>query len=125
MKLPNGAKAQVDVRGKLIGYCLNKSHRRGRHKTLVFEAVLGITTQHAEALAEALLSAAAQLDAKIKDRSDDAIKYEIELPVTGPRGTALVISGWVIERDEDFPRLTTCYVKPRGGGSSAKRTQIA
>ena len=122
MKLPNGSKAYVDLRGKLLGYCLNKSHRRGRNKAIVFESVLGITADHAGALAEQLLSAAAQLDAKIKDRSADAIKYEIELPVTGPRGTAIVVSGWVVESNDDIPRLTTCYVKPRRGASGGKRT---
>jgi hypothetical protein len=85
VKLPNGAKAHLDVAGKLVGYCLNKSHRRGKNKALVFETVLGITAENAHILVESLRDAAANLDAKIKDRSDDAIKYEILLPVTGPR----------------------------------------
>jgi len=123
VKLPNGSRARVDIQRKLVGYCLNKFHKRGRNKAIIFEAILGITAQNASILAEALLQAAAELDAKIKDRSDDATKYEIVLPVTGPRGTALVVSGWVIEEDEEIPRLTTCYVKPRTGGSRDKRAE--
>src|SRR5436305_1841178 len=123
MKLPNGSRANVDIQGKLLGYCLNRSHRRGRNKALIFEAVLGVTPENAQILRDALLGAAAHLDAKIKDQSDDATKYEIVLPVTGPRGTALVVSGWVIEAGDEIPRLTTCYVKRRTGGSHAKRTE--
>ena len=123
MKLPNGSRALVDVQGKLVGYCLNKSHRRGRNKAIVFETVLGITGKNASILADALLQAAAQLDSKIKDQSDDATKYEILLSVTGPRGTAQVVSGWVVEKGDDVPRLTTCYVKPRTGGSRDKRIE--
>jgi len=111
MKLPNGNRAQIDVRQKLIGYCLNKSHRTGRHKARVFESVLGITPKNAGLLADALRLAARESDAKIKDESIDATKFEIECFVTGPRGAAVVRSGWIIERDTEIPRLTSCYVK--------------
>ena len=121
MKLPNGERARVEIKRKLIGYCLDRSHPTGRHKARVFESALGITRDNAEILADALRQAARGLNAKIKDRSDDATKYEIELKVTGPRGTAVVLSGWIIEEGSDIPRLTTCYVKrtPTGGSHAA------
>src|SRR4051812_4836696 len=115
MKLPNADRARVDVQRKLIGYCLNMSHRTGRHKARVFASALGITTENATVLADALRAAARDGDAVVKSRSSDATKYEIAFIMSGPRGTAVVLSGWVIERDVDVPRLTTCYVKPTGG----------
>jgi len=118
VKLPNGQWAIIDVRNKLIGYCLDKTHPVGKHKARRFESVLGITAENAQILADALRMAASELDAKIKERSADAVKYEIQLSVAGPRGTATVLSGWVIERGTDIPRLATCYVakrKSRGG----------
>jgi hypothetical protein len=90
MKLPNGDRTQVDVARKLIGYCLNHLHRTGRHKARVFESVLGITTDNADILASALRDAAREENAKMRESSDDAAKYEIEFTLTGPRGTALV-----------------------------------
>jgi hypothetical protein len=123
MKLPNGFRAQVDVKRKVLGYCLNPSHRTGRHKARIFDSVLGITASNAQILVEALFAAARNGDAKIKDRSSDAIKYEIELDVSGPSGSARVISGWIVEEGEDLPRLTTCYVKPAAKGAlRGKRT---
>ena len=94
MKLPNGERARVDVQRKLIGYCLNRSHRTGRHKAQVFESAIGVTDQNAELLSDALKAAARDGDARVKSRSADATKYEIEFTLTGPRGTAVVRSGW-------------------------------
>ena len=36
--------------------------------------------------------------------------YVLDFPVQGPRGEAMVRSGWIIRQGEDFPRLTSCYV---------------
>src|SRR2546430_6888334 len=118
MKVPNGDHAEIDIQGKLIGYCLSKRHRTGRHKALVFEQVLGITPSNAQLLADALHEAAELGEARVKDKSADATKYEIEWSVTGPVGTAVVRSGWIIEKGSDVPRLTTCYVRPRPKGAS-------
>src|SRR5439155_9621853 len=118
MKLPNGDHAEIDIQRKLIGYCLNKRHRTGRHKAFVFEQILGITAMNAQILADALREAAQLADARIKERSADAAKYEIESSVTGPVGTAVVRSGWVVEKGSNVPRLTTCYVRPRPKGAS-------
>ena len=112
MKLPNGDRAQIDVAGKLVGYCLNPAHSKGKFKAIVFESVLGVTASHALLLADALAAAAREGDARIKEKSTDAVKYEIECPMTGPAGSAIVRSGWIIEKGTDVPRLVTCYVRP-------------
>jgi hypothetical protein len=36
--------------------------------------------------------------------------YEIRFPVTTDKGTAIVLSAWIIRRGEDFPRLVTCFI---------------
>lgn len=47
MPLPNGDKAVVDIE-KIRAYCLSMVHPRGKHKARVFQAVLGISVEHAE-----------------------------------------------------------------------------
>lgn len=37
--------------------------------------------------------------------------YHVDLPVSGPRGMAPVRAGCIYRAGEDFPRLTTLYVK--------------
>ena len=109
MKLPNGERA--DLGEKLEEYVLNPRHPRGRHKARVFESVLGITRDNQEILANALREAASN--------STDAIStgdegfggtFEIRFRLTADKGTAMVLSAWIIRNGEDFPRLTTCFI---------------
>ncbi|XUP06566.1 hypothetical protein RVR34_08195 [Microcystis aeruginosa FBCC-A68] len=49
MKLPNGELAEISME-KLIGYCLNPEHSRGKNQARVFRSRLGITAENAEVL---------------------------------------------------------------------------
>lgn len=110
MRLPGGDNAIVD-RDKLAGYCLNPEHPRGKHKAHVFATVLGYTLQNVDELRTALMEAAANGDAELtfSDRFGD--RYVIDFQVTGPRGTGIVRSTWILRHGDDAPRLTSCYVK--------------
>lgn len=109
MKLPNGGRA--DLGTKLEAYTLNPQHRDGRHKARVFDAVLGITLANADVLRQALLDAAAYSD-QVEPRGDNGFgeAYVVRFPLTTRKGTATVLSAWIIRHGEDFPRLTTCYI---------------
>lgn len=63
MKLPGGDKAVVDPE-KLIAYCLNPEHPRGKHKARVFANTTGFTVYNAEELRAALLAEAATRNAQ-------------------------------------------------------------
>ena len=109
MKLPNAENAFVDLQ-KLVDYCLNPEHERGKHKARVFAAACGLDASLAETLKEALLSGAEENEA-IFTRSDAfGARYVVECNVQGPDGDALVRSTWIVRQGEDFPRLTSCYV---------------
>lgn len=109
MKIPNGDRAVVDL-AKLRDYCLNPDHLRGRHKARVFAAVLGLTADHAEQLQASLIQAARTEDAAATEHDEYGQRYLIDFIMNGPRGDAMVRSSWIVRRDEDFPRLTSCYV---------------
>ena len=57
--LPNGDRAIFDLR-KLVDYCLNPAHSRGRHKARVFRESLGMGRAEATELRTLLLSGAAR-----------------------------------------------------------------
>jgi len=109
MKLPNGSRC--DLGAKLEDYSLNPTHREGRHKARVFEAVLGITLTNAELLRAAILSAAATSD-EAEARGDNGFGevFNLRFAITTRRGSATVLTGWIVRHNEDFPRLTTCYI---------------
>ena len=109
MKLPNGDKAIIDER-KLVDYCLNFSHLRGRHKARVFEAALGITTLNYWILRNGLRGAAASGNAIAGETDQFDQRFIIDFDVQGPAGTAKVRSAWIVLNAEDIPRLVSCYV---------------
>ncbi|HEV2348292.1 MAG TPA: hypothetical protein VG028_00435 [Terriglobia bacterium] len=109
MKLPGAERAIVDM-AKLRDYCLNEQHPRGRHKARVFSLALGITLADAAVLREALLNAAIEGEAVATERDDYGQRYVVDFEMTGPGGRATVRSTWIVLRQEDFPRMTSCYV---------------
>lgn len=109
MLLPHGDHAIVPLE-KLVEYCLNPEHPRGRHKARVFAAALGITANEAEELQQALLQAAIT-EAAVPAESDDyGQRFVIDFVGEGPGGKARVRSLWIVLHGEVFPRLTSCYV---------------
>lgn len=109
MKLPNCDRAFVDME-KLRDYCLNTNHRRGQHKARVFAAALGLMSDDAEFLQNALLSAAQNYDARPTEEIEHGQLYVLDFPLSGLTGQAMIRSGWIVRKGEDFPRLTSCYV---------------
>lgn len=109
MKLPGGERAYINLE-KLHGYCLNPSHPRGRHKARVFLASLGLSQADAPALREYLARAARTCSAEPAESDEYGDRYILDFECAHGRRHALVRSGWIVLRSEDFPRLTTCFV---------------
>src|SRR5262245_27288596 len=109
MKLPNGVQADLGV--KLEEYVLNPLHRDGRHKARVFEAALGITLANQGVLRQAILAAATDSD-EVAGRGDNGHGevFAIRFLLTTEKGSATVLTAWIILHGEDIPRLTTCYI---------------
>jgi hypothetical protein len=109
MKLPNGEHA--DLGTKLADYSLNPLHRDGQHKARVFQSALGITLANPSILERALREAAAKSD-QTEYRGDNGFgqTFVLRFALTTERGTATVLSAWIVLKNEDFPRLTTCFI---------------
>jgi hypothetical protein len=109
VKLPNGERADLD--DKLGEYVLNPQHEKGRHKARVFASALGITRDNAEILASALRKAAANSsDAVATGDHGFGATFEISFQFKTEKGSARVLSAWIVRKGEDFPRLTTCFI---------------
>ena len=110
MRLPNGARAIVDLR-KLREYCLNPESPRGRHKARVFAAALGLTTSKAPKLRATLLEIARTGEAQEGELDLYGQRYTIDFEMETVVGRAALRSDWIILHGKTVPRLTTCYVK--------------
>ncbi len=109
MKLPNGDRAYLGT--KIEDYVLNPRHWEGRHKSRVFESILGITLANREVLRQAILWAAENSDeAEPLGNNGHGEVYVLRFLLETQRGHATVLTVWIIRDSEDFPRLITCYI---------------
>ncbi|MBM3884041.1 MAG: hypothetical protein FJ387_30775 [Verrucomicrobia bacterium] len=109
MKLPGAARAEIDPR-KLEEYCLSFHHPRGKHKARVFRSALGLTTEHVAELEVRIREAlqTEQCTAGANDRFGR--RYAVDFRWEREGNIAEVRTTWIIRADEEFPRLTSCYV---------------
>ncbi len=82
MKLPNGEQAEISMI-KLVGYCLNPNHPRGKNKARVFRAVLGITAENADYL-NALVRQAA-VEGEVVQQTETSFGQEFKVDWLVPR----------------------------------------
>ncbi|MDH3287847.1 MAG: hypothetical protein OEP48_09030 [Betaproteobacteria bacterium] len=109
MKLPNAARAFVDI-AKLRDYCLDSSHPEGRHKARVFQSALDLTAIDAEFLRRSILDAATEGEAITGEADEYGSRYVVDFELDRGSRKARVRTIWIVRRNEDFPRLATCYV---------------
>lgn len=62
-------------------------------------------------LREGVSRAAAASD-DVEPRGDNGFRevFVLRFPLTTEAGTATVLTAWIVRKDENFPRLTTCYI---------------
>lgn len=108
--LPNHGAADIPD-AKLAGYALNPDHELGRHKARVFASALGITQDNAELLHAAIRAGLPGAPAIKKHADRHGQRYEVDVLVTGPAGSAMVRTACIVREAGGAPQLTSAYVK--------------
>jgi hypothetical protein len=96
---------------KIYEYALNVDHPRGGNKARVFASALGFTVENGDLLIAALREGLPRQAAKLTDQTTHGDLYRVDIPVTGPSGSAIVRTAWILEPGADAPRLISAYVK--------------
>jgi hypothetical protein len=116
MRLPNAENAVVDI-AKLRDYCLNPNHPKGKHKARVFLSELGLTATDADRLRKLILDAVLTTEATVEPSISFGQRYVVDFQVQWEVRFVVsfvtIRSAWIIRKDEDFPRLTTCFIPQR------------
>jgi hypothetical protein len=112
MQIPHCEDAVIELQ-KLRGYSLDLEHSNGKHKARIFFEKLGLIQEDAEYLRNAILDAVCNDDASEAPGNDYGQLYTLDFVMKTEKGQAYVRTGWIIRNNEDFPRLTSCYVLPR------------
>ena len=107
--LPNGDRATLDLR-KLVDYCLDPAHPRGRHKARVFRNSLGIVQADAADLRARLLYAAANETATPLPGDGWGDRWQIDVTVSRQERRAMIRTIWIVRSGEEIPRFVTCWV---------------
>ena len=59
-------------------------------------------------LKDAIIKGLSENDCEIKEQDEYGQRFSVNM-----QKEAVVSTGWIIRTGEDFPRLTTCYIKRR------------
>lgn len=111
-RLPNYENAFIDSR-KLTEYCLNANHPYGKEKAAVFQTVLGVGINEAEILEHEIHAGLALNECVIKSTDTYGVRYTVTMKVCIFERYANLTTGWIILNNENFPRMTTCYIRDR------------
>jgi hypothetical protein len=109
MPLLNFENAYIDDR-KLIDYCLSENHPVGKHKARVFKSALDFSLENFQDLKESILSEIREKEAVMTEINQYGTLYVVDIEVENPPKHAFVRTSWIIRVDENFPRLTSCYI---------------
>jgi hypothetical protein len=109
--LPNYQNA-VLPRVKLEKYVLDLTNPVSKHKAILFKRVLGFVQSDWGLLAKAILDELPYYEAVLGRRNHYGQRYNVTMPIIGPNGrTADVLTAWIIDTGEDYPRFITAYVE--------------
>lgn len=108
-RLPNHERAVLDIR-KLVDYCLNHQHPRGRHKARVFRDALGVTQSDSVWLRSILLAALPNTEATELVSDGFGKRWCVDAPVSRQGKHIVVRTIWIVRTGEDTPRFVTCWV---------------
>lgn len=109
-KLPNSENAHIAIE-KLTEYCLNEFHPSGKYKANAFRLALGITIKDADILKDIILGKLSNSQCEEKTIDEFGKRYAVKMKIRIFDKQADVITSWIILEGENFPRLTSCYIK--------------
>lgn len=109
MKLPNGDLAQISMQ-KLVGYCLNPNHERGKDKARRFNTLLGITAENAEQLYRLIQQAAVAGEVVQQTVTPFGQEFKVDWTIPDTAGIQLRTI-WEIAPHSTQPRLITAFIK--------------
>ena len=111
-KLENFENAFIDI-NKLTEYSINEFHPFGKEKAAVFKSALGIGINEVDLFKNAILAGLAEYECTEKEHDEFGKRFSVIIKIRIFDKEAFVTTGWIIRLGEDFPRLTTCYIKKR------------
>ncbi|HHC24939.1 MAG TPA: hypothetical protein ENK58_05920 [Desulfobacterales bacterium] len=103
-------RAKTDTR-KFTEYALNPNHSVGGDKARVFESALGYNQSNYHGLLHQIRQGVMNNTPVPGKINKFGARYTVDIPVSGPKGGAIVRTGWIYRPGSQVPELTTLFVK--------------
>ncbi|MEU4791436.1 WXG100 family type VII secretion target [Micromonospora tulbaghiae] len=111
---PDFRNPEIDTR-KITAYAMNPEHPVGKNKYRVINAATGLGADDA-ATVEQQIREGVRNGTPIAGKADQyGRRWSVDLPLTGPSGTILVRTAWILDADASAPRLVTISFPPKQG----------
>ena len=100
---------------KLISYSLNKNHKDGGDKAIMFEQHLGFTQDNYQLLLEQIQSKAMDAEVVIGYSDEYGQRYRVDILIVGVElgQEEIVRTGWLVDSNNDTAKLTTVFIRSR------------
>jgi filamentous hemagglutinin len=98
---------------KFTKYLLNPNNKTGKHKAYVFDRVLGYNLSNYKQLIKAIRGGLTKYPVVKIEASEHGLKYTVIMQITGTKGRAAVVTGW-IEFVAGELRFTSARVDKKG-----------
>jgi hypothetical protein len=103
---PDFSKPAIDSR-KIAGYAMNPDHPVGRNKYRVINSTTGLDVGDAANIEEQIRSGVRE-GVPMFGRADQyGQRWSVDVPLSGPKGSIIVRTAWMLEEGSSTPRLIT------------------
>jgi hypothetical protein len=103
---PDFTDAEVDP-GKIAGYAMNPDHPVGRNKYRVIHSATGLDAGDAARIEEQIREGVRNGTPILGKADEYGQRWAVDVPLTGPNGSIVVRSAWIVDTGQTVPRLTT------------------
>jgi hypothetical protein len=98
---------------KIGGYALSPDHPVGRNKYRVIHAATGLGPDDAAAVEQQIREGVRTGAPTIGKADQHGQRWAFDLPLTGPTGSIIVRTAWILDPGATRPRLTTISFPPK------------
>lgn len=109
---PNFENPGFDDR-KLTEYALNPDHPVGGNKAKVIESATGLTKEDAAAVKQQILDQVKQGEPITGKVDEHGSRFAKDVTLTGPNGTIVVRTAWIVDANTGETRLATVSFPPK------------
>ncbi|MEO3768988.1 WXG100 family type VII secretion target [Micromonospora sp. B9E7] len=108
---PDFTQAEIDSR-KITAYAMNPDHPVGKNKFRVINSATGLDPSDAEVIMQQIREGVVTGQPLLGKADEFGQRWSVDLPLTGPDGTVIVRTAWILENGATAPRMVTISFPP-------------